>query len=109
MAEHELTHTPFAPWCVPCIMGRGVAAPHSTQALTSAEKELPVVQLDFHFMKEDGNQCEEANAYATTVGGVDVDTMVPLQLSVPIKDSSSPYVVACVCIPEEARAHGSSI
>ena len=45
----ELTHAKFEPWCLACVLGKGAAAPHSTQHITGKEAEIPVIQIDRHF------------------------------------------------------------
>ena len=43
---HELTHTPYAPWCTHCIAGRALAK----RCEKIDEREgLPIVQLDYTF------------------------------------------------------------
>ena len=81
---HELTHAKFEPWCMECVFGKGAAAPHPTQHLTNKEAEMPVVQIDYHFLKDDGEESDNIdNRYSTTLAVVDCDTATPMQLSLP--------------------------
>eukprot|EP00974_Lingulodinium_polyedra_P022319 2154540-Lingulodinium_polyedra.AAC.1 len=64
-------------------MGRGAAAPHRTQHITDRERPVPVVQVDYHYLNEVGEQCTIENRFSTTLAVVDCDTAVPLQLSLP--------------------------
>ncbi|CAK0818910.1 unnamed protein product [Prorocentrum cordatum] len=77
--QHELTHAKFEPWCLEC------------------EPEVPVVQIDYHFLKDDGEETEDAaNRFSTTLAVIDCDTGVPLQLSLPEKGGNHDYTVTSI-------------
>ena len=58
MQEHELTHIPFRSWCPHCVKGRAKSAGHSEAG--KEESTIPVISLDYAYMKErDGHQEEE--------------------------------------------------
>lgn len=46
--EHEVTHLPFRDWCIHCIRGGGIAAPHC--APCGDEHVIPTVSIDFYHM-----------------------------------------------------------
>ncbi|CAK0836500.1 unnamed protein product, partial [Prorocentrum cordatum] len=96
--QHELTHAKFEPWCLECVFGKGDAAPHrGVQFLTDKEPEVPVVQIDYHFLKDDGEETEDAaNRFSTTLAVIDCDTGVPLQLSLPEKGGNRDYIVTSI-------------
>ncbi|CAK0871316.1 unnamed protein product, partial [Prorocentrum cordatum] len=96
--QHELTHARFEPWCLECVFGKGDAAPHrGVQFLTDKEPEVPVVQIDYHFLKDDGEETEDAaNRFSTTLAVIDCDTGVPLQLSLPEKGGNQDYTVTAI-------------
>ncbi|CAK0850526.1 unnamed protein product, partial [Prorocentrum cordatum] len=96
--QHELTHAKFEPWCLECVFGKGDAAPHrGVQFLTDKEPEVPVVQIDCHFLKDDGEKTEDAaNRFSTTLAVIDCDTGVPLQLSLPEKGCNHDYTVTSI-------------
>ncbi|CAK0822283.1 unnamed protein product [Prorocentrum cordatum] len=96
--QHELTHAKFEPWRLECVFGKGDAAPHrGVQFLTDKEPEVSVVQIDYHFLKDDGEETEDAaNRFSTTLAVIDCDTGVPLQLGLPEKGGNRDYTVASV-------------
>ena len=83
VALHELTHAKFEPWCFHCVSGRGTSSPHPTQYVTDKPTPIPVVQLDYHFLKDDGEEAEDTGAkvgerFATTLAVVDCDSATPI-------------------------------
>ena len=50
---HEMTHTPFQPWCKFCVMSRSLANqhPHVADHAQDAQREHPTVQCDFFVME----------------------------------------------------------
>ena len=50
---HEMTHTPFQPWCKFCVMSRSRANqhPHVADHAQDAQREHPTVQCDFFVME----------------------------------------------------------
>jgi len=95
--QHELTHAKFEPWCLECVFGKAVATKHTSHLLTGKTAELPVVQIDYHFLKDDGEETEvEANRFSTTIAVVDCDTGTPMQLSLPQKGGNVEYVVTSI-------------
>ena len=49
--RHETSHLPFREWCEHCVRGRGRAMPHFSRQRRGAEESVPVVQLDYTYMK----------------------------------------------------------
>ena len=47
--DHEMTHTPFQPWCKFCVMNRSRANqhPHVADPAQDAQREHPTVQCVF--------------------------------------------------------------
>jgi hypothetical protein len=94
---NELTHAKFEPLCLACVLGKGAAAPHSTQHITGREAEVPVIQTDHHYLKDDGEDAKEVEErFSTTLAAVDCDTGVPLQLSLPSKSGNQDYAITCL-------------
>ena len=48
-AEHELLHEPYRSWCRACVAGRGRSDGHFGR--TNAEKQFPVVGIDYGYLK----------------------------------------------------------
>ena len=74
---HELTHTPWAAWCIPCLLGEGAEGPHFTTA--PAPRTIPLVLLDHAYtgvapenMTEEDQK--EKDDLATTLLAVDRDS-----------------------------------
>jgi len=67
---------------------------------------VPVIQIDYHFLKDDGEELEINDTtgkterfkelYATTLAVVDCDTAAPLQITLPAKGGNTEYAVACI-------------
>ncbi len=75
---HELTHAKFEPLCLECAFGKGAAAPHSAQHITDRAPSSPVIQIDHHYLKDDGDEAKEVDErFSTTLAAVDCDTGVP--------------------------------
>ena len=75
--EHELTHVPYRSWCPHCVRGKAIAMGHyARKSAEDDERKIPLVALDYAFLKKSSGSEEEA----TTVG--EVVTMV-------IKDEQS--------------------
>ena len=63
---------------------------------------MPVIQLDYHFLNDDGKEIANeagdtetlSDLYSTTLAAVDCDTATPLQLSLPAKGGNSEYAAA---------------
>ncbi|CAK0814682.1 unnamed protein product, partial [Prorocentrum cordatum] len=96
--KQELTRAKFEPWCLECVFGKGDAAPHrGVQFLTDKEPEVPVVQIDYRFLKDDGHEAEDAaNRFSTTLAVIDFDAGVPLQLSLPEKGGNHDYAATSI-------------
>ena len=63
---HELTHAKFEPWCLECVLGKAADTLH--QRPSGKEAEIPVVQIDYHFMKDDGEETKEVEErFSTTL------------------------------------------
>ena len=56
IARHELTHLPAATWCEACVKGRGREAPHRDQRGGMLDSVLPVIQCDFGFLTDAGEE-----------------------------------------------------
>ena len=66
---HELTHTPFAPWCTQCVRSRSRDDHYKkVEAPAPPEARLPVVQIDYFFVK--ANESEELVKGLTAVDDV---------------------------------------
>ena len=66
---HELTHAKFEPWCFECVLGKAVDRQHPTQQPSGKDPEIPVIQVDYHFMKDDGEEATELEErFSTTLG-----------------------------------------
>ena len=73
-------------------MGKGAAAPQSTQYITDKGPTTPVVQLDHHYLKDDGEEAIGVeDRFSTTLAFVDVDTAAAIQLSLPTKGGNQDY------------------
>ena len=71
--RHEVTHLPPAPWCVACRLSKGNDAVHPVAVKMEASR----IQVDYCFMKEDGQPYEELipeNPWCTILCAVDVAT-----------------------------------
>ena len=49
--RHETSHLPFREWCEHCVRGRGRAMHHFSRQRRGVEESVPVVQLDYTYMK----------------------------------------------------------
>ena len=49
-AEHEILHEPYRSWCRACVAGRGRSDGHF--ARTNAEKQFPVIGIDYGYLKD---------------------------------------------------------
>ena len=47
--EHELLHEPYRSWCRACVAGRGRSDGHVSR--TNAEKQFPVIGIDYGYLK----------------------------------------------------------
>ena len=75
---HELTHSKFEAWCLHCVLGKGAGAKHSTQHITDKPAPIPIVQVDYHYLKDGGGEATgEADRFVTTVAAVDCDSVCP--------------------------------
>ena len=53
VAQHNVTHTPHAPWCELCVAGRGVARPHLRQGLDERDSlKIDRVCFDWAFLRD---------------------------------------------------------
>ena len=51
--EHELSHSPFRPWCSACVRGRAKDPPSRKVKGLFAEHVLPRVRMDYCFLTEE--------------------------------------------------------
>ena len=56
--EHELSHSPFRPWCAACVCGRAQDAPSRKVKGLFAEHVLPRVRMDYCFLTEEVEEVE---------------------------------------------------
>ena len=56
VARHELTHLPAAAWCEACVKGRGREAPHQDQQGSMLDSVLPVIQCDYVYLTDTGEE-----------------------------------------------------
>ena len=56
IARHELTHLPAATWCEACVKGRGREAPHRDQRGSMLDSVLPVIQCDYGYLTDVGEE-----------------------------------------------------
>ena len=56
IARHELTHIPAATWCEACVKGRGREAPHRDQRGSMLDSVLPVIQCDYGYLTDVGEE-----------------------------------------------------
>ena len=84
--RHETSHLPFREWCEHCVRGRGRAMPHFSRQRRGAEESVPVVQLDYTYMKG------VSGPKALSI--VDRDTSYGTSSVVLAKGSSDRYAVA---------------
>ena len=69
---HNLTHLPAAPWCEICVQARGRSDYWHTQV--KYDNQIPCVQMDFQFISGVAVWCPEAQAKATVLTMVDMDS-----------------------------------
>ena len=50
--KHELTHSPFKPWCTSCVKGTAQAETHKRIERIIEDSELPSVQCDYLVLKD---------------------------------------------------------
>ena len=56
--EHMVTHVPYRQWCQHCVSGKAKSMPHLSAAKHT--REVPVLALDYTYMKErqaEGEEC----------------------------------------------------
>ena len=92
--EHEKHHCPPMPWCEFCQLGKAKDKPHRARTADEIERGWPETQFDFMFLNSDCEMCEPAEAWATTLTGVDCDSGAPLCLSIPSKEANEEYTIA---------------
>ena len=69
---HNLTHIPAKPWCPLCIRGKAMMAPHRAVLPEEKDKEIPVIAIDFTYLKADGTDTDDGGvAWATTLVAID--------------------------------------
>ena len=56
---HELTHIPARPWCEQCIRGKAAMTPHRAKLPQEREKGIPVIAIDFMYLKADCTSCDD--------------------------------------------------
>ena len=68
--EHELSHSPFRPWCAACVRDRAKDDPSRKVKGRFAEHVLPRIRMDYCYLTEDVEQQEgeHGEAEATNAG-----------------------------------------
>ena len=79
--EHELSHSPFRPWCAACVRGRAKDAPSRKVQGRCAEHVLPRVRMDYRYLTEDVGQQEGDHGEAETTNAGASVTVAVLQES----------------------------
>ena len=89
-----MSHVPPQPWCEHCVRGRAPEGDHKRVSLEQADRELPVLTFDFAFLKTSqvSGRTIAADAYATQLVAVDVDSGMIRVLHAPGKNVSD-YLV----------------
>ena len=54
IAQHNINHFPYAPWCVACNMAKARPDPHKTDHTSVQQRELPVISFDFFYSGKSG-------------------------------------------------------
>ena len=68
-----MNHFPPAPWRELLVMGRGRDDPHLRSDLREKGEQLPVIAVDFAFVKTTSANGETEQNFATTLVAVDAD------------------------------------
>ena len=90
---HYLTHLPPAPWCAICIRGRGPVTAHQSIDWQHRAQGPPLTQIDFAYMKSDGNWDRNASgAWATTLVAADKHSGCVFAHTVESKQKSNEYM-----------------
>ena len=82
--HHMVNHLSPAPWCEPCVTGRGKDDPHLRSDLREKGEQLPVIAFDFAFVKTTSASGETEQKIATTLVAVDADLFF-------FRESHSPF------------------
>lgn len=87
-------HQPAASWRVQCIRGKGVEEAHRRANVTLRDAQIPMPELDYSFLKTDGEEGAEHDSAHTTVSLYDKSTGTGVALSVLGKNENMDYDVA---------------
>ena len=68
---HEATHLPPQPWCEWCVLGRGAATQHAKKQDIHS---IPVIAMDFGFLKAEAEDGTAASEMETSLVVVDTAT-----------------------------------
>ena len=92
--RHNVSHLPPQPWCEHCVRGRAPEGDHKRVSFERADKELPVIAFDFAFLEtcQGSERTRVADAYATQLVAVDVDSGMIRVVPAPVKNVSD-YLV----------------
>ena len=99
--RHNLTHADFAPWCRYCVMGKGKEDPHkrrSVSAGSSADPDIPVIQVDYQFYSREGDQVQGEAKLATVCTAVDCSSGWPLSTMVPFKGRTADHYLGLTLV-----------
>jgi len=98
--EHRLSHGTFAPWCTHCVAGRARDNPH--RRLTAERRLLAgeecVIQMDYHFYKEELTRETKERAMVTCLTAVVVETGLIFAGVAQTKGPGDRYLVAVVAL-----------
>ena len=92
--RHNVSHLPPQPWCEHSVRGKAPEGDHKRVSFERADKELPVIAIDFAFLKtsQGSERTRVADAYATQLVAVDVDSGMIRVVPAPGKNVSD-YLV----------------
>ena len=104
---HELTHIPARPWCEQCIRGKAAMTPHRAILPQDRDKGIPVIAIDFMYLKADCTKCDDMeNTWATTLTMVDKNINYPAAVALETKGGdNTDYMVKMVLTMMKQLCH----
>ena len=95
VAEHELTHMPFAAWCVHCAASRSVDDKHLTAM--RAERKIPLLQLDYGFYGDRGELTTDNDPAEKVMALIGKEMLSGYPFAaVGLRKGRDEYLVSCV-------------
>ena len=77
------------------MLGKGVSTPHVQRSAEETARSVPVIQMNFCFLKSDGSMTEDSSQpWATTLVVMDVASQNLVSISIPTKSDELAYTVA---------------